>query len=77
MKTDEKTAMVTAFVGAIDREEVAEAAANAKAICQIYRCVIRDEVMREIVVGHAVVIVAYGSEVSTTAIKEAVEAMAI
>jgi hypothetical protein len=66
-----KTELVKLLVQEVSPEEVAESAANGKAVCDMFTCIIRDEVMRDIVVGHAVVVVAYGSELSIGKVKQA------
>jgi hypothetical protein len=54
--------LVKQLVLAIPAEEVADMAASQRAISYSFNGVIRDGVMPEIVVGHCVVIIAYGSE---------------
>jgi hypothetical protein len=64
MVKDAQTEFVTLLISTIHDQEIAEAAANKEATAYIYKAEVRDKVMREITLGHCVVVVAYGSQVS-------------
>jgi hypothetical protein len=63
--------LVKALLGEVRPEEIAERAADGKAVCQIFDCKVSDPIMPEITVGYALVIVAYGSEISIERVKAA------
>jgi hypothetical protein len=69
-------ALVKAVIGNIPPEEIADTAANGKAVSFNYRGTISDNFMPEITVGHALVVVAYGSEAAIKRINQALDALA-
>lgn len=66
-----KEEMVKLVLSEIPSETIADAAASAHAVADIFTCQVKDSVIPEITVGHALVMVAYGSELSIGKIKKA------
>jgi hypothetical protein len=64
--------IVKTVVATVPNQVIAELAADGKAECDMFTCEVKDALCPEIVVGHALLIIVYGSEMSCDRAKQAI-----